>query len=87
MKWRWFKKVIFELRGGNKHLDFEHRCCFRGQLDYKDLIDGNGEIVEVPMESGKIGLYKVTSERYNVLFDDTGQRNWFFKFLRYRKQP
>ncbi len=36
------------------------------------------------MESGKWGLYKVTSERYDIMGDDTGQRNFYFKFLKYK---
>lgn len=66
------------------NMDFEHRCCFRHQINYKGLKHGNGEIVEVPMRSGKIGLYKVNSDRYNIAFDDTGQRNWKFEFQRYK---
>ena len=66
------------------NMDFEHRCCFRAQLNYKGLTHGNGEIVEVPMQSGKIGLYKVVSERYNIAFEDTGQRNWKFEFQGYK---
>ena len=66
-------------------LDFEHRCCFRHQVANigSGLKSGNGEIVLVPMRSGKIAEYKVTSERYNMAFEDTGQRNWFFAFQGY----
>jgi hypothetical protein len=39
--------------------------------------------MKVPMQSGRTGLYKVTSERYNVLFEDTGQKNWYFEFQGY----
>lgn len=64
-------------------LDFEHRCCWRHQLEYVGLEDGSGEIVFVPMKSGKTARYKATSERYNHLFTDTGQKNWKFEFQGY----
>lgn len=70
----------------NKYnLDFVHRCAFREQIIGigKGIRYGNGEISEVPMQSGKIALYKVTSERYNVMSSDTGQKNWYFKFQGY----
>jgi len=69
------------LRGG---FNFSHRCCFKQQMNYKGLRYGDGEMVEVPMKSGKVGLYRVTSERYNILFDNTGQRNWYFEFINYK---
>ncbi len=80
------KRYIKKARKAAKkfNLDFEHRCCFRHQLNYKGLRKGNGEIVEVPMESGKIGLYKIISERYSLIFEDTGQRNWKFEFQGYK---
>lgn len=81
------KNLIFTIKGyviGKKRLNFEHRCCFPEQLNYKGFRNGSGELVEVPMESGKIGIYKVTSERYNTIFDYTGQRNFFFKFIKYK---
>ena len=42
-----------------------------------------GEIVLVPMQSGRIARYKVTSERFSYTFDDTGQRNWLWQFQGY----
>jgi hypothetical protein len=80
------KKITNPRKAAKKfNLDFEHRCCFRNQLNYKGLRNGNGEIVEVLMQSRKIGLYKVTSERYNYAFEDTGQRNWKFEFQGYKE--
>lgn len=78
-------KKIKKALGTKSSLDFEHKCVFRNQLSYRGLSKGNGEIIEVPMESGKWGLYKVTSERYNIMGDDTGQRNFYFKLLKYKK--
>jgi len=73
------------LRGEKIDLnDFEHCCCFRHQLNYAGLKDGNGELVEVPFVSGKTGIYKVTSEDYTP-FNHTGQKNWYFKFLHFKK--
>ncbi len=77
----WFRK-----KKDNKHpLDFEHLCCFHHQIAKigEGIKHGNGELIRVPMKSGKIAVYKLTSERYNVVFEDTGQRNWFFKFIGY----
>lgn len=76
--------IVIRYLAEKYNMDFEHRCCFRAQLDYKGLLHGNGEIVEVPMQSGKTGLYKVESERYNIAFEDTGQRNWKFEFQGYK---
>lgn len=70
---------------GESSLDFSHSCVFRHQLKYRGVKHGSGEIVEVDMKSGKIGLYKLTSEVYNTIFEDTGQRNWFFEFVGYKK--
>lgn len=69
------------------HLDFEHRCCFRHQIVGigRGTQQGDGEEVEVDMQSGRVAVFRLTSERYNVLFDDTGQRNWYYKFLRYKE--
>lgn len=66
-------------------LDFTHKCCFRHQVAHigVGLKDGCGEIVLVPMASGKVARYKVTSERYSYVFEDTGQRNWRFEFQGY----
>lgn len=86
MKYKKYIEKIKKALGTKSSLDFEHRCVFIEQLSaYRGLKQGDGETVEVPMESGKIGLYEVTSERYNIVFDDTGQRNFYFKFLKYKK--
>ena len=65
--------------------DFEHRCKFREQI-----IDigsgaryGDGEEVLVEMQSGKQAVYRLFSERYNYTFEDTGQRNWRYHFVKY----
>ena len=70
-------------------LDFEHRCCFRHQVASigEGIQHGDGEIARVPMKSGKVALYKVTSERFGFTSaDDTGQRNWHFEFQGYVDQ-
>lgn len=66
-------------------LDFEHKCCFRHQIDSigKGVRNGNGEIALIEMTSGKTAKYRVTSERYNMAFEATGQRNWLFEFQGY----
>src|SRR5574344_2083003 len=69
-----------------KHLnDFEHRCCFREQIDHigEGTKYGNGEEVKVKMQSGKTAIYKLFAERYNYTFEDTGQKNWRYHFVRY----
>ena len=68
------------------NLDFEHRCVWRHQLKYGGLRNGNGEIVRVPMESGRVGLYRATSSRYSYSSDDTGQKNWKFEFIEYEDE-
>lgn len=85
MKHNKYIKKIKKALGTKSSLDFEHKCVFRSQLSYRGLSKANGEIVEVPMKNGKWGLYKVTSERYDIMGDDTGQRNFYFKFLKYKK--
>jgi hypothetical protein len=63
--------------------DFEHRCAFPSQLNYKGLDYGRGEEVEVPMSSGRVGIFKCNS---TPCFGDTGQRSWHFTFLRYKDE-
>src|SRR5271154_5373961 len=70
-------------------LDFTCKCCFREQV--KDIgtgiKNGNGEIAEIPMKSGKIGLYKVTAERFsNMSSDPPAQYNWSFEFQGYKDE-
>lgn len=68
-------------------IDFEHRCCFRHQIvDIgRGTQYGDGEEVEVEMESGRIAIFQLTSERCNYAFGDTGQRNWHYKFICYKE--
>lgn len=65
--------------------DFEHRCCFIEQIAHigEGTKYGTGEEVKVKMQSGKTAIYKLFSERYNYTFDDTGQKNWRYHFVRY----
>lgn len=79
---------LIELRKARKaakkyNLDFVKKCYFSYQLyrNFSGLKNGTGEIVKVPMESGKIGLYKVNSDRSN--YGNTGQYDWYFKFQGY----
>ncbi len=72
-----------------KHMyDFEDRCAFKyDMLGYKDLKNGNGEVVSVDMKNGGKSTYKVFSERAgSSLFSYTGQRNWKFIFIEPLKQ-
>lgn len=63
-------------------LDFVKTCMFRHELSHiSGVRQGAGEIVKIPMESGKTGLYKVTSEMFN--YGGTGQRDWYFEFQGY----
>lgn len=66
--------------------DFEHRCCFKHQIinQGKGTKSGGGEIVEIDMESGKIALYKLYSDRVSYVFEDTGQRHWKYLFIGYK---
>jgi hypothetical protein len=80
----WYHKQM--RRAAKKHnLDFEQRCCFREQVVRIGigLEHGTGEIVKIPMESGRLGLYKVTSRRVDHSADDTGQRHWKYEFQGY----
>ena len=65
--------------------DFEHTCCFKHQIEHIGVgtKNGDGEEVRVTMESGKIAIYRLFSERYNYTFEDTGQKNWRYHFVRY----
>lgn len=70
---------------GAHELDFQHRCKFIEQI--RDIGEGtkygDGEEVRVNMQSGKTAIYKLFSERYNYTFEDTGQKNWYYHFVRY----
>ena len=65
--------------------DFEHRCCFKDQIERigEGTQEGSGEEVKVKMQSGRIAIYRLFSERYNYAFDNTGQRNWRYHFVKY----
>jgi hypothetical protein len=65
--------------------DFEISCCFRDQIAHigEGTLDGNGEYVKVKMQSGKTAIYKLFSERFNPIFEDTGQMHWKYHFVRY----
>ena len=67
-------------------LDFNHNCVFDHQVAHYGLFEHgqlhNEKIVEVPMESGKIGLYNATvTLRWP---GNTGQKNWHFEFQGYK---
>jgi hypothetical protein len=66
--------------------DFEHKCCFKDQIEEigRGTKYGSGELVEVDMQSGKTAIYQLFSERYNPVFTDTGQRNWKYHFVKYK---
>lgn len=83
----WVKQILRWKKADTSHLDFEHRCCFRHQIvDIgRGTLQGDGEVVEVDMQSGKVAIFQLTSFRYNHTFDDTGQRNWCYKFIRYKE--
>lgn len=81
---RW--KLYLARRAAKKYkLDFEHKCCFYEQICHigEGIKYGTGEIARIPMQSGKIALYKVTATRLDNIFQDTGQRNWYFEFQGY----
>jgi len=66
--------------------DFVLKCCFFHQVShYKNLKSDGGKNVEVPFKSDRIGIYNVSCERYNYMFDNTGQKNWYFKFKYFKK--
>jgi len=70
------------------HLDFEHRCCFRDQIVNigRGTRDGDGEEVEVDMQSGRVAIFELTAKRFDFFsFGDTGQRDWYYKFIRYKE--
>jgi len=72
---------------GKHELDFEHRCKWRDQI--VDIGEGtghgDGEEVKVAMQSGRIGVFKLYSECYNYTFEDTGQKNWRYHFVKYEE--
>lgn len=81
----WESEHRFNRRMAEKYgLDFEHRCCFWGQVHkigrgIRD--DWSPQDVEVPMESGLTALYRLTKHDDN--YGGTGQKIWRFTFLRY----
>lgn len=70
---------------GKHQNDFEKRCCFRDQIEHIGVGTeyGSGEEVKVKMQSGKTAIYRLFSERYDYTFDDTGQKNWKYLFIKY----
>lgn len=88
----WFKRKPKERTAADfgKHPnDFEHRCCFREQVVGigRGIKYGNGELVDVDMQSGKTAIYKLFAERVDWSADDTGQRHWRYLFVRYKENP
>jgi len=85
--WWYLKRARFAAK--KYGLDFENRCCFRHQVSKigYGLKNGDGEIVLVPMKSGKTAKYKVTSSRYSVTSNFSGeyQKNWFWEFQGYER--
>lgn len=73
---------------GKHQNDFEHGCCFRDQIKHigEGTQYGDGEEVRVKMQSGRTAIYRLYSERYNYVFEDTGQRNWRYHFVRYEDE-
>ena len=71
---------------GKHPSDFKHDCCFRHQILRigRGIKYGNGELVDVEMQSGKTAIYQLYAGRYNYIFDDTGQKNWRFLFIKYK---
>jgi hypothetical protein len=61
-------------------LDFFHGCVFDHQLPYGVL--AHGKIVETPMRSGRMAIYKVLCvDRWYM--GGTGQHDWQFEFQGY----
>jgi hypothetical protein len=63
--------------------DFEQRCLFPEQITYKMYREGNKQFAFVPMKSGRTGLYEVTTDRCDYSADDTGQRHWKYKLVKF----
>jgi len=63
--------------------DFEIRCAFEHQIIYERFYKNNREFAYVPFRSGRLGLYEVIRKPYNVVFEDTGQYNWSFRFVNF----
>ena len=70
---------------GKHPYDFTQSCKFREQIIEigEGTKNGDGEEVMVKMESGKTAVYQLFSERYNTVFEYTGQRNWRYHFVKY----
>lgn len=85
----WYRQKQVRRAAKKYDLDFEVRCAFIEQVSpmCRGLKYGIGEVVEVPMKSGRVALYKVTGERYCYVFKDTGQKNWKFEFQGYSTGP
>ena len=68
------------------NLDFNRNCVFDYQMSHYGLIEHgqlrDRKVVEVPMQSGKIGLYKATVTL--TWPGNTGQKNWKFEFQGYK---
>ena len=75
----------FKKKVDNSHLDFEHRCCFSHQIHSIAGSSKDGE-VEVEMKSGKTAIFLLSSVRYPSAGEYTGQRNWYYKFIKYNNQ-
>jgi len=83
----WKKYFIYKVYEITPHYnDFEYRCKFKEQISHigKGIRNGTGEEVEIPMKSGKVAKYRLYAEDYNPIFDNTGQKNWYFNFIEYK---
>lgn len=66
------------------NLDFIKKCCFAHQIHgISNKTPKHNEIVKVPMESGKTGLYKVTIDS---CWGNTGQKDWYYEFQGYNNE-
>lgn len=73
--------VIARRLAKKRGMDFHHNCVFPEQLRSLGKFD-HGDIVRVPMTSGKTGLYKAIMTKIY----ETDQRDWRFEFQGYDKR-
>jgi len=75
---------------GKHSNDFQHKVKFPDQIRNigRGTKYGNGEEVEVDMQSGKTAIYKLYSDTdgFGITADDTGQKNWKYLFIKYKEE-
>lgn len=70
---------------GESKMDIEYDVVLDTKYKILDLElkMEHGELVRIKMQGGRVAIYQLLSRNYNTVFDNTGQNDWRFLFLKY----